>query len=147
MILLNHADSTFGLKADAHDKIDRRQRSAFRPRQKILDLGRYNLFRVTRPNPRLCHRRGVDVELDRRSASGEHIAGEIRRYVDDERISAGIHERHDVPFGNRLRRLEIGWQEGTGDPPRQFRVVLVDDPDGRVVHFLGTALRLRDDRK
>ncbi len=132
------------VEGDADDQIDRHQWGALRPRQVIGDLGRDDLLCVTGSEAGLHHRRGVDVELHRGPASGEDIAGEIGWDVDDERILSGIHQRYDVRFGDRLRRLEIGRQEGMRDPPRQFRVVFVDDRDRRVVHFLRMALRLRD---
>jgi len=87
----------------------------------------------------------IDAELNRGLASGQDIAGEIRRDVDDERISSSVDQRHDVPLGNRLRRLEIRRQERMRDPARQFRMVFVDNRDRRIVHFLRAALCLRDD--
>ena len=51
----------------------------------------------------------------------------------------------DIELGDRLRRLEIRRQERMRDSARQFRMVLVDDGDRRIAHFLRAALRLRHD--
>ena len=53
-----------------------------------------------------------------------------------------VHQWNDVPLGNSLRRLEIRRQERAGDPPRQLRVILVNNSDRGVMHFLRIALRV-----
>jgi len=114
---------------------------------KILDLGHDDLLRIAGAKAGLDHGGGIDVDLDGRFAAAENIALEVRRDVDDERVSAGVHERHNISLRDRLRRLEVGRQERVNDAPRQFGLVFIDKCDGGVVQFLRITLRLRDDGK
>ena len=82
------------------------------------------------------HRRRVNVDLQRWLAPREHVALEIRRDVDDERVTSGIHQRNDVALGDRPRRLKQRRQEGVSDAARKLRVIFVDDRDGGVVKLL-----------
>ena len=144
---VNQDVSTLGLKAIRTSRLIGDARRALRPRQEVGDLGRDDLLRVIGADAGLHHRRRIDVELDRGLAAGQNVAREIRWDVEHERIAACIHRRDDVAFGDQVRRLKIGREERMRDPPRQCRMVLVNDSDRGVVHFLRTALRLRDDRE
>src|SRR5262249_9756661 len=59
----------------------------------------------------LHHRGGIDIQLDRGLPPAENIALKIRRDADHECIPSAIHQRDDVAFGDRPRRLEIGKQK------------------------------------
>ena len=113
----------------------------------ILHLGQDDLLRIAGAEASLDHGGGVDVDLNGWLAAAENVALEIRRDVDDEGVSAGIHERDDIPLGDRPRHLEIGRQKRANDAPRQFGLVLIDKSDRGVMQFLRVALRLRDDGK
>ena len=142
--LVNHAVVMFGLNADPHVEIDRRQRNAFRMGEEVGDLGRDDLLRIAGPEARLHHRGRIDVDLQPGPASAENVPLEVRRDVDDERVSSLVHQRNDVAFGDHLRRLEQRRQERMRDPARELGVVLVDDGDRGVVQFLRIAPRLHD---
>ena len=67
MTLVNQAVVDVGVEGHADDELDRRQRRAFRAREKIADLGRDDLLRVAGADAGLHHRGRVDVDLDRRA--------------------------------------------------------------------------------
>ena len=63
MTLVNHAVVTLGLKAMRTTRLTGDSGRAFRPGEKIVDLGRDDLLRVAGPEPRLHHRGRIDIEL------------------------------------------------------------------------------------
>ena len=104
MTLVNHAVVTFGLKAMRTARLTGGGWRALRPRQEVGDLGRDDLLRIAGAEARLHHRRRIDIDLHRGLAAAEHIALEIRRDIEHERVLPGVHQRNDVALGDRPRR-------------------------------------------
>ncbi len=144
MTLVNQAVVTFGLNAIRTSRLTGRQRRAFGMREEVRDLGSDDLLRIAGSESGLDHGGRVDIDLEARLAAGKHVALEIRRNVDHERVLPGVHQLHDIAlersdcgglkYGMRnacaIRRESSEWSSST------IR-------DRGIVQFLRIALRLR----
>jgi hypothetical protein len=74
---------------------------------KIIDLVGDDLLGIARTDADLDPGGCINVDLQFGIASAQHIALEMRRDVDDERVGSGIHQSVDVAFLDRLGWLEI----------------------------------------
>ena len=87
-----------------------------------LHEGRYlaidDVLHIAVADESLRHAGGVDVELDRRLAPGQHVALEIGRDVEDEGVEAHIHAGVDGVLIDDRRHLEMGRIEGVDDARR-----------------------------
>ena len=102
----------------------------------FVDFAGDDLLDVAVAGEGLAHERGIDIELDRRYAPGQHIALESRRDVQHEGVVAPVHAGVDLCQRDHDRCLET-WRIKAGDDARgQGRTVLVDDGDGRIVQAL-----------
>ena len=90
----------------------------------------------------LCHRGGIDVELQHRRAAGEHVGLEARRDVEHEGLPAAVHEVIDLATVDHRRRAELRGEQRSADAARELRAVVVDDSDVGVLDLRLDALGL-----
>ena len=132
------------VERNSHIEIDRRQRHTLLVGEEIGDLGGDNLLRIAGSQPRLYHRRRIDVDLQRGLPSPQDIALEVGGNVDHEGKFPAVHRRNDIPFLYQLRPLKQWRKERMRDSTRKRRLILVDDRDRRIVQLLRIASGLQD---
>lgn len=127
------------IEEHVHFGFDRQDRVCAMVLDEGRDLAVGDDMDITVAEEGLRHTRGVNVDLDRRLAPGQHVALEIGRDVENKGVEAYIHAGVGGGGVNDGRHQETGWIKGVDDVLRQLRAVFVNDGDGRHMQRFGEA--------
>ena len=102
------------------------------PRE-FLDLLRNDLLEVGGAMAGMGHGGGVHIDLKFGLSVRQHVGFKLRRDVDHEGVTAGIHSLVDLIRRQLRRRLEEGLEQRVTQAPGEWGAVLIDDGDGSVL--------------
>ena len=131
----------------AHGQINGRRRHRPVALHKLGHLQLHDLLHRAVGGKGLHHARGVHVELHARHLACQHIALEVGRYVQHQRVAACVQAGVYVLRGDQVWPHKLRRKKGGGNALREGGDILVHDGDGHVVQRLWLGLARAVDRQ